>query len=99
MMIHPSRLFAAVVGLTTLTASAASWWEEMDYGRTLAATFTDNVPFKGLNHNGKEQQFEGRSTLDGAARIAANKGIAAKLGADGQAGLIFDTELLRVTGA
>ncbi len=99
MKLPTPRLVAAVLGLTTLTASAANWWEEMDYGRTLAATFTDNVPFKGLNHNGKEQQFDGRSTLDGATRIAANKGIAVKLGADGQAGFIFDTELLRATGA
>jgi hypothetical protein len=98
MKLHTPRLFAAVLAVSTLPVSAASWWEEMDYGRALSATFTDNVAFKGINHNGKEQQYDGRTTLENASRLATNKGIAVKLGADGQAGFIFDTELLRATG-
>ena len=43
-------LTAALLGLSTLSAFAANWWEEMDYGRFLSATY--------LNADGK-------STLDG----------------------------------
>ena len=99
MKIPTPRLTALLLAASTLTVSAASWWEEMDYGRFLSASFIDNVPFKGTDHNGKEKQFDGRTPLDGATRIAANKGIAVKLGAEGQAGFLFDTELLRATGA
>ena len=99
MKFHPSGLVTAVLGLSSLTVSAASWWEEMDYGRFMAASFTDNVPFKAVDSKGKEKQLDGRSTLDGATRIATNKGIAVKLGAEGNAGFLFDTELLRATGA
>lgn len=96
-----SLLRLLIVGLSAGSAStfAANWWEEMDYGRFLSASFIDNASFKGTDPNGKEKQFPGRSTLDGATRIATNKGIAVKLGAAGDGGLIFDTELLRVTGA
>lgn len=96
---QPSLIAAAGLALSALTASAAGWWEEMDYGRFISGSFTDNVPFTGLDPNGKEKQFDGRSTLDGATRIATNKGIAVKLGAEGNAGFLFDTELLRATGA
>ena len=99
MKIPTPRLTALLLAASTLTVSAASWWEEMDYGRFLSASFIDNVPFKGTDHNGKEKQFDGRTPLDGATRIAANKGIAVKLGAEGNAGFLFDTELLRATGA
>jgi hypothetical protein len=99
MKLHTPLLIATVLGISTLAASAASWWEEMDYGRFISASFIDNVPFKGVDHNGKEKQFDGRTTLDGATRIATNKGIAVKLGAAGDAGFLFDTELLRATGA
>ncbi len=99
MKLHTPRLVAAVLGLSTLTVSAASWWEEMDYGRFLSASFIDNVAFVGTDENGKEKKLPPRSTLDGAPRIATNKGIAVKLGEAGDAGLVFDTELLRVTGA
>ncbi|MEP6669825.1 MAG: DUF6797 domain-containing protein [Chthoniobacter sp.] len=83
MKLHTPRLIAAFLGLSALTASAANWWEEMDYGRFLSATFIDTT---------------GESTLDHAVRLATNKGIAVKLGAGGEGGLIFDTELLRATG-
>lgn len=95
------RLIAAVataLGLSTLTASAAGWWEDMDYGRFLSASFIDNAKFRGVDHTGKEKDLPGKTTLDNAERIAANKGIAVKIGKAGDAGLIFDTELLRVTG-
>jgi hypothetical protein len=57
-------MVAALSVFCPLAASAASWWEEMDYGRFLSATFIDNVPFKGTDSNDKEKQFDGRSTLD-----------------------------------
>ncbi len=80
---HRTRLLtAALLGLSTLSAFAANWWEEMDYGRFLSATY--------LNADGK-------STLDGDKAVgAANKGIAVKLGKDGDAAQVFDTDLLRM---
>src|SRR6187431_2595770 len=90
MKLHTPRLVAAALGLSTLTASAANWWEEMDYGRFLSATFTDNVSFKGTDTNGKPKEFPGKSTLENAERLAANKGIAVKIGRAGDAGFIFD---------
>ncbi|MEI9895205.1 MAG: DUF6797 domain-containing protein [Chthoniobacter sp.] len=79
-----ARLFlTASLALAPLCTFAANWWEEMDYGRFLSATFIDTT---------------GESTLDHAVRLATNKGIGVKLGAGGEGGLIFDTELLRATG-
>ena len=75
---------AASLVLSPLRIFAANWWEEMAYGPFLSASFDDT---------------NGQSTLDRAERIATNKGIAVKLGTDGDAGIIFDTELLRATGA
>ena len=97
MKLHRLSLFASVLGLSALTASAASWWEEMDYGRFLSATFNDNGG-KTVDQDGKVKEGNGKTTLDNAERIATNKGIAVKIGKAGDAGLIFDTELLRVTG-
>ena len=97
MKLHRLSLFASVLALSTLTVSAASWWEEMDYGRFLSATFNDNGG-KTVDQNGKVKEGNGKTTLDNAERIATNKGIAVKIGKAGDAGLIFDTELLRVTG-
>jgi len=74
---------ASIVAIIPFTTSAANWWEEMDYGPFLSATFVDTT---------------GRGSLDVPERLAANKGIAVKLGPRGDAGLIMDTELLRVTG-
>jgi hypothetical protein len=54
----------------------------MDYGRFLSATF----------HNA-----QGKSTFDQKGS-AANKGIAIKLGKDGDGAMVFDTELLRMAG-
>ena len=82
----PSRtrlLTAALLGLATLSARAG-WWDEMDYGRFLGATY--------LN-------AENKSTLDGdKVGCAANKGIAVKLGKDATAAQLFDTELVRMAG-
>ncbi|MDR3401184.1 MAG: hypothetical protein P4L99_01700 [Chthoniobacter sp.] len=98
MKLNTPRLVATLLGLSALSASAANWWEEMDYGRFLSASFIDNVPFKVTDDQGKTKEFPGKSSLDHAERIATNKGIAVKLGKEGDAGLIFDTELLRATG-
>ena len=77
-------LLAATLTLALpLSTFAANWWEEMDYGRFLSASFNDT---------------KGGNSLNNAERIATNKGIAVKLGGTGDAGLIFDTELLRATG-
>jgi hypothetical protein len=99
MKFHTPRLVAAALSLSTLTASAANWWEEMDYGRFLSATFIDNASFKGTDTSGKPKEFPGKTTLENAERLAANKGIAVKIGKAGDAGFIFDTEMLRATGA
>jgi hypothetical protein len=57
-------------------------YEVMDYGRFLSATF----------HNAA-----GKSTFDQKGS-SANKGIAIKLGKEGSAAMVFDTELLRMAG-
>ena len=98
MKLHTPCLVAAALGLSAFTVSAANWWEEMDYGRFLSATFNDNASSMGTDQNGKPKEMPGRTTLDNAERIATNKGVAVKIGKAGDAGLIFDTELLRVTG-
>ena len=77
-------LAAAILGLTTLSASAADKWPQMDYGRFLSATY---------------QNTNGKSTLEGAkAGSAANKGVAVKLGPGGEAAQLFDTDLVRMAG-
>jgi hypothetical protein len=65
--------------------------DEMDYGPFLSATFVDLAP-----RDDQGRMTEGRSTLTGAERIACNKGVAVKFGT-GEGGMIFDTELLRMT--
>jgi hypothetical protein len=57
-------------------------WEEMDYGRFLSATYLNK---------------EGKSTLDGQGS-ATNKGIAIKLDKEGSSTMLFDTDLLRMSG-
>jgi len=84
MNLHIPQLLAAVLGLSTLPVSAANWWEEMDYGRFLSASFIDNVPFKGTDPNGKEKQFDGRSTLDHATRIATKNRVTVVQGLSGK---------------
>ena len=37
---------AASLALAPFRLFAANWWEEMDYGRFLSASFIDNVPTK-----------------------------------------------------
>ncbi len=54
----------------------------MDYGRFLSATFNN---------------AQGKSTFDQKGS-AANKGIAIKLGKEGNAAMVFDTDLLRMAG-
>ncbi len=73
----------ALLGLTAATAFAANKWEEMDYGRFLSHTF-NNV--------------EGKNTLQTNQGCATNKGIAIKLGKEGDAAMLFDTDLLRMSG-
>jgi hypothetical protein len=85
---HPPLLPVAAIfaGLVVLSSAPASWWDDQGYGSThaQAASFVDT---------------NGRSTIDGAERIATNKGIAVRLGPANDVVFIFDTELLRATGA
>lgn len=57
-------------------------WEAMDYGRFLSGSY--NNP-------------EGKNTLE-AKGSATNKGIAIKVGKDSDATMLFDTDLLRMSG-
>ncbi len=95
MKLNAKLIVGAVLGLTSLPLfGAASWWEQMDYGRFLSASFNSQAT-KGAD--GKT--IQGKTTLEGSkAGSATNKGIAVKLGKEGDAALLFDTELLRVAG-
>ncbi|HEX8311047.1 MAG TPA: DUF6797 domain-containing protein [Chthoniobacteraceae bacterium] len=78
-----SRTILSTVILGLTSISAfAGRWDDMDYGRFLSATY--------LNP-------EGKSTLDGKG-CATNKGIAIKLDKEGTATMLFDTDLLRMSG-
>jgi hypothetical protein len=57
-------------------------WEEMDYGPFLSASY----------HN-----TDDKSTINGQG-CATNKGIAVKLNKEGTATMLFDTDLLRMSG-
>jgi hypothetical protein len=83
----PAALLAA-----SLPVFAAKQYEEMDYGRFLTASWlTQEV--KGAD--GKT--IKGRSTLETKTGCATNKGIAVQLG-DKQGGMLFDTDLCRMSG-
>jgi len=79
--LHKYALSAAV-GLAATSAFAAQWYDEMDYGRFLTATYNNS---------------EGKPTFDKKG-CAANKGIAIKLGKDNDGAMVFDTDLLRMAG-
>ncbi len=65
---------------------AAPRHEEMDYGRFFSASYNNTI-----GRNG-QPSFEKKG-------CATNKGIAVKLGAgNGEGGLLFDTDLLRMSG-
>ncbi len=81
------QITAAV--LTVLTADSvhaqdkkSKQWEAMDYGPFLSGTFNN---------------AEGKNTLE-AKGSATNKGVAIKVGKEGEATMLFDTELLRMSG-
>ena len=82
---RPTHLLtAALLSLTTLSASAGDKWANMDYGRFLAATYVNS---------------SGKTTLDGnKVGCATNKGVGVKLGANDEAAQLFDTELVRMAG-
>lgn len=85
-MIRKSSPFltASILGLSTLAAIAGDKWPNMDYGRFLSASY---------------QNTNGKTTLEGPkAGCATNKGIAVKLGSNGEASQLFDTELVRMAG-
>ncbi|MDB6151565.1 MAG: Cytochrome c [Chthoniobacteraceae bacterium] len=68
--------------MSAVSAFAADKYAEMDYGRFLSATYTN---------------LEGKTTLDGKGCVT-NKGIAIKLGKDATSAVLFDTDLLRMSG-
>lgn len=85
-----ARSFLALLALSSPVLAAK--YDEMDYGRFLSATYlTQEV--KGAD--GKV--IKGQSTLDTKVGCATNKGIAVQLGAK-EGGLLFDTDLCRVSG-
>jgi len=77
--------------LATLPAAAAKF-DEMDYGRFLSASYvTQEV--KGAD--GKP--IKSQTTLDTKFGCATNKGIAVQLGQK-EGGMLFDTDLCRISG-
>jgi hypothetical protein len=95
MKLNAKLILCAVLGCSALPLyGATSWWEQMDYGRFLSASFNTQST-KGPD--GK--MIPGKTTLAGdKAGSATNKGIAVKLGKEGDAAFLFDTELLRAAG-
>src|SRR5436309_1736527 len=75
-------LVLAFWSCSTVLLLAEKQFEAMDYGRFLSATFNN---------------AQGKSTFEQKGS-AANKGIAIKLGKEGNAAMVFDTELLRMAG-
>jgi len=90
MKLNAKLILGAFLVLSALPLyGAASWWEQMDYGRFLSASFNSQAT-KGAD--GKT--IQGKSTLEGAkAGSATNKGIAVKLGKEGDAAFLFDTDV------
>lgn len=83
MKLRTRSILTAAIGIASLSfAAEPKKFEAMDYGRFLTASY--NNP-------------EGKNTLQGKGS-AANKGIAVKLGHDGDAAMLFDTDLVRVAG-
>lgn len=72
-----------VLPLAERIAHGARKFEEMDYGRFLAATYNN---------------AEGQTTLQGKG-CATNKGIAIKVGPNNEGTILFDTDLCRMAGA
>ncbi len=75
-------ILATVFAISTISAIAAEKYAEMDYGRFLTASYTN---------------AEGKTPLDGKG-CATNKGIAIKLGKEAKSAVLFDTDLLRMSG-
>src|ERR1700733_7351004 len=73
---------ACFLALATLPLRATEPWAAMDYGPFVSATFNN---------------AEGKSTY-AQHGCAANKGIAIRLGENGEGTMLFDTELLRMAG-
>ena len=83
MMLPRITLVLAAFGFSTALLSAAEKpYQAMDYGRFFSASFNN---------------AQGKPTFDKKGS-AANKGIVVKLGAEGKAAMLFDTELLRMAG-
>jgi hypothetical protein len=70
----------------------AAKFDEMNYGRFLTATYL-TAETKGT----EGKPVKGKSTLETKTGCAANKGIAVQLG-DKAGGMIFDTDLCRMSG-
>src|SRR5690606_18054124 len=86
-MKHTHKITAAVMAVLVANSAyaqdkKAKKWEAMDYGRFLSGSY-DNA--------------EGKNTITGKGS-ATNKGIGIKVGEAGDATLLFDTDLLRMSG-
>lgn len=77
-----ARFLLPTLLIVSSISANAAKWDEMDYGRFLSATFANP---------------QGQTTLEGKGCVA-NKGVAAKLGKDAQAAILFDTECVRMAG-
>lgn len=82
MKIPPLPLILAALTLSTGALLAQKPYEVMDYGRFLSATFNN---------------AQGKPTFEKKG-CAANKGIAIRLGKEGNATMVFDTDLMRMAG-
>jgi hypothetical protein len=85
-------LLTTSVALAFVMPASAAKYDEMDYGRFLSATYLTQER-KGAD--GKSEKS--KSTLETKVGCATNKGIAVKLG-NSEAGMLFDTDLCRMSG-
>ena len=87
-----TRLLSASLILGSLLPASAAKYDEMDYGRFLSATYLTQ------EHKGPDGKTEkAKSTLETKVGCATNKGIAVKLG-NNEGGMLFDTDLCRMSG-
>ncbi len=83
MKLHQFCLVSSILSVTASVATAGSdKYRDMDYGRFLSGTFNNT---------------EGKNSLQGTG-CATEKGIAIKLGGDKEGSMLFDTDLLRMSG-
>jgi hypothetical protein len=86
------RTYLFLLALVLASTAFGAKFDEMDYGRFLTASYNTQ---EGKSADGKEAKAQ--NTLETKYGSATDKGIAVKLG-DSEGGMLFDTDLCRMSG-